>query len=79
MIESKIMQRASEKCHLEALVIAKGSSAIPPFFLSPCMQAARNQHELYNADRWQYQGRRDTTIAEMAAQLLKGEHTSRWC
>jgi ATP-dependent DNA helicase len=35
-IESKIMQHASEKRQLEALVIAKGLSATP-FALSPCV------------------------------------------
>jgi ATP-dependent DNA helicase len=36
-IESKIMQRESEKCRLEALVIAKGLSATL-FAFSPCVR-----------------------------------------
>jgi len=59
-IESKIMQRASEKRQLEALVIAKGKFKVP----------------IGGSGKASKAGEARQTIAEMAAQLLEleGEH-----
>lgn len=57
-IETKIMQRASEKRKLEALVIAKGKFKMPASAASLTMGAGTTKKE---------------TMAEMAASLLKLE------
>ena len=75
MIESKILQCASEKCQLEALVIAKGALIIfSPRTITPTHDPHPGKLKAPIGSNAKAETRQ--TIAEMAAQLLdlEGEH-----
>ena len=84
-IESKIMQRASEKRQLEALVIAKGMGVAhtDPYFIRGAVAEKKRNFFFHPPGKFKAPiggsakaGEARQTIAEMAAELLEleGEH-----